>query len=172
MNTIKNIKVSAHYEIDSTSSKFDALLEQYKIAKTIADGIKNEKQPLIDAMGEKKLELIYKQLDVLVQRLNIISKCKDSVVSVSAWNWDFTSQKITIQITTHYNWNEPEIYLCGNRKPQESWFKKDGIVTLWNKLKLYEQLEKKCNDKLVDMINQQNEKAQYINTNYNNMIND
>ena len=171
MDTIKNIKVSAYYETDTTPSKFDALLKQYELAKTIADGIENEKQPLIDAMGKKKLELIYKQLDVLVKRLNILSKCKNSVVSISAWNWEHTPEKITIQITTHYNWNEPEIYLCGNRKPRESWFKKDGIVTLWNELKLYEQLEEKCNDKLEEMIKQQNEREQYINTNYNNMIN-
>ena len=171
MNTIKNIKVSAHYETDITPSKFDALFEQYEIAKTIADETESVKQPLIDAMGDKKLELIYKQLDVIVQRLNVISKCIGHVRTVSVYDWS-TPKKITVKITTHHNWNKPEIYLEGYSSPQSSWFKENGIVTLWNKLGLYEKLEKECVRLLKEMINSENRKTSRINTNYNNMIND
>lgn len=171
MNTIKNIKVSAHYEVDTEPSKFDALVAQYEAAKAIADETKNIKQPLIDAMGEKKLELIYKQLDVIVQRLNVISRYKGAVVGVNAWVWPGAS-KLEVRITTCYSWKKPEIYLCGYTTPRDSWFAKDGIVTLWNQLGLYEKLEKNCEDKLEAMINEQNNKTAYINENYCNMIND
>ena len=171
MNTIKNIKVSAHYEMDSSPSKFDALFAQYEAAKAIADETASTKQPLIDAMGEKKLELIYKQLDVIVQRLNIISKCKGAVVGISAWVWPGAS-KLEVTITTCHTWKEPQIFLCGYSTPRDSWFKKDGIVTLWNQLGLYEKLEKNCENKLNEMIIEQNNKTQYINENYGNMIAD
>lgn len=171
MDTIKNIRVTACYETDPTPSKFDALFAQYKVAKTIADETQSTKQPLIDAMGEKKLELIYKQLDVIVQRLNMISKCTNSVQSVDACTLA-TGIKLSVKISSCHTWNEPEIYLCGYQTPREFWFKKNGIVTLWNKLGLYEKLEKKCEKLLEEMIEVQEEKTKCINTNYNNMIND
>lgn len=167
---IRNIKVSAHYETDSTPSKFDALFAQYEAAKAIAEETENTKQPLIDAMGEEKLKLIYKQLDVIVQRLNMISKCKDAVVDVYVEVW-FNST-FTVKITTCHTWKEPNIYLNGDIRPQTYWFKEDGIVTLWNQLGLYGQLEKRCEHKLEIMIEEQNRKTSRINTNYNNMIND
>lgn len=171
MDTIKNIKVLAHYETDSTPSKFDALFAQYEAAKAIADETESIKQPLIDAMGERKLELIYKQLDVIVQRLNMISKCRQGVVSIDAFDWS-TANKLTVKIVSYCCWDKAEIYLCGYQTPRESWFKEYGIVTLWNKLGLYEKLEKKCEQMLEEMITQQNIKTEHINKNYNNMIND
>ena len=114
--------------------------------------------------------MIYKQLDVIVQRLNIISKCKNSVVEVEDYDWS-TDRKMTVKIKTHWSWNQPEIYFCGNTSPNSSWFKKEGIVTLWNQLGLYEKLEKKCERQLEFMINEQNDKTNYINANYDNMIN-
>lgn len=171
METIKNIKVSAHYETDSTPSKFDALFAQYEAAKAIADETKSTKQPLINAMGEEKLKLIYKQLDVIVQRLNMISKCKDAVVGIEASTLT-TGHFIRANIRTCYTWKNPDIYLDGNTSPQAYWFKEDGIVTLWNRLGLYELLEEQCESMLEKMIEEQNKKTDRINTNYNNMIND
>lgn len=171
MEPIRNIKVSAHYDVDTAPSKFDALFAQYEVAKAIADETENTKQPLIDAMGEKKLELIYKQLDVIVQRLNIISKCKDCAVTTSAWVWPGAS-KLEVKITTCHAWKKPEIYICGYTIPRRTWFEKDGIVTLWNQLGLYEKLEKQCEDKLNAMIEEQNNKTKTINENFSNMIAD
>lgn len=171
MNTIKKIKVSAHYETDSTPSKFDALFAQYEIAKAIADETESVKQPLIDAMGEKKLELIYKQLDVIVQRLNVISECRGSVEAIEAFDWS-TGIKLAVKIRTCCNWEAPEIYLHGYSRPHYTWFEKHGIVTLWNQLGLYEKLEKECEKLLEAMIRSQNDKADRITTNYVNMIND
>lgn len=168
METIRNIKVSAKYEVDETPSKFDALLAQYEVAKAIADETKRTKQPLIDAMGEKKLELIYKQLDVIVQRLNVISKCKDAVVSTSAYKW--ADKKLEVKITTCWTWKKPTIYLCGYETPRKEWFEERGIVTLWNRLNLYKELEENCEVMLENMITEQNSKTEYINKNYGNMI--
>lgn len=171
MNTIKNIKVTAEYEVDTKPSKFDALLAQYEIAKTIADEIEDSKQPLINAMGQKKLELIYEQLDTIVQRVNIISKYKDEVVAVKAWDWSKTADRKDIMIKSHWNWEKPEIYLCGYTTPKDSWFKVEGIVTLWNDLGLYRKLEEECEKMLEKMIQNQNNKTNRINTNYDNMMN-
>lgn len=171
MNTIKNIKVTAEYEVDTTPSKFDALLAQYEIAKTIADKTEDSKQPLINAMGKKKLELIYEQLNTIVQRVNIISKHKDGVVAVNAWDWSRTPHKQEIVIRSHWNWEKPEIFLCGYRTPQDSWFKVDGIVTLWNELGLYRKLEQECEKRLETMIQSLNDKTNRINANYDHMMN-
>ena len=171
MDTIKNIKVTAEYEVDTTPSKFDALLAQYEIAKTIADETEDSKQPLINAMGKKKLELIYEQLNTIVQRVNIISKHKDEVVAVKAWDWSKTPDRKDVMIKTCWSWEKPEIYLCGNTTPKDSWFKVDGIVTLWNDLGLYKKLEQECEKMLEKMIQNQNNKTNRINTNYDNMMN-
>ena len=172
MKAIRNIKVTAHYEVDTAPSKFDALLAQYEAAKAIADETASTKQPLIDAMGEKKLELIKQQLNVIVDRLNAISYRREAVIAVEV-SVVYKQHKYKVKIETHWIWDEPTIYLDGYTDAYKPnwWFKEDGIVTLWNYLRLYEQLEQKCENMLEDMIATQNEKAERINTNYNNMIN-
>ena len=172
MEAIRNIKVSAHYEVDTAPSKFDALLAQYEAAKAIADETANTKQPLIDAMGEKKLELIKQQLDVIVDRLNAISYRKEAVIEIGA-SVIYEGREYAVTIHTHWIWDKPKIYLNGytyGYKP-DWWFKEDGIVTLWNSLGLYEKLEQRCEKMLEEMIATQNKKTKCINTNYDNMIN-
>lgn len=63
---IRNIKVTATYE-EGEPSKFDALWKEYEIAKKIADTTKEVVCPLIEAAGEKKLEMIYEQLEPITK---------------------------------------------------------------------------------------------------------
>lgn len=171
METIRNIKVTATYETETKPSKFDALFAQYRVAKAIADETESTKQPLIDAMGKAKLEVIYKQLDTIVQRFDIISQCTGHQESATVFSfYNNTEYKVTVK-RWHKN-NKTTIYLDGDESTREWWFNEDGIVTLWNSLGLYEKLEQVCEQQLKYMIESQNKRAQKINNNYNNMIND
>lgn len=167
------IQVFAQYEEDTAPSKFDALLKQYALAKEIADETESVKQPLIDAMGEAKLELIKKQLGVIVRRLIIMCDLRGGSASVEAHSYSdaFGNDKHTVSIRMSRK-GDYVIYLDGYTfdHPSKYWFSEDGIVTLWNKLKLYEQLERKCERELELMIKSQEEKTNRIEQNYENMI--
>jgi hypothetical protein len=169
METIRNIKVTAHYEVDTKPSKFDALFAEYQLAKAIADATESTKQPLIDAMGEKKWELIHQQLDVIVQRLDVIAQCQGQFAQVVARS-DYEDRGYSVTIRRSNRHNSTTIYIDGYQQPQPWWFEEKGIVTLWNQLGLYEQLEEKCEILLIQMINAENSKTERINNNYNNMI--
>lgn len=171
---MRNIQVFAQYETDTAPSKFDALLKQYKLAKEIADETESVKQPLIDAMGEAKLALIKKQLGIIADRLMVISELCGGVQLVEAIGYTdvYCNCKRCVLVRNSNTWNHAEIYLDGYTfdHPSKYWFDEDGIVTLWNKLKLYEKLEVSCEEKLAKMIKSQEEKTRNIEQNYENMI--
>ena len=183
---IGNIKVTATYEVDNSFSKFDALLEQYNAAKAIADKTKSAKQPLINAMGKKKLELIKIQLLNIVDQVWQLAKIVDGLCTVKACvNYCNKEREICYSdFANRANYYQVEISVgrdgsyriklngrnIDNEKP-DNWFKEDGIVTLWNELELYPLLQKECEDKIKYQIDLMNKRTREINSTYENMIN-
>lgn len=168
---ITNIKVTASYEYDNSHSKFDALLTQYNIAKKIADETKAIKQPLINAMGEKKLELIMEQLETIKKYASTLSMLQnDACVAVRAIG---KGGAHCVKITHSNKWGDKfTIYLDGYENPIPSWFEEHGIVTRWNELNLYESLKQDCERQLERLIQRANSSTDKINNLYNTMIND
>lgn len=172
---MRNIQVIAKYETDTEPSKFDALLKQYKLAKEIADETESVKQPLIDAMGEAKLALIKEQLGIIVGKMTIMCDLRGGSASFEAHGYSdafgFSNDRHTVSIRMSRD-GRHTIYLDGYtfEHPSQYWFSEDGIVTLWNKLKLHEQLERKCEMELEHMIKSQEAKTKRIEQNYENMI--
>lgn len=167
---MNEIRVTAEY-INKPSNKFDALLAEFKAAKALAEATEAEKQPLIDAMGEAKLELIKKQLHEIVTKLFVIVHitgrgCEVKVEKMVNWY----SYKASVSVNYGYT---IKIYLGGYDidTHRESWFSEDGIVTKWNELKLYDMLLKECEKRMTSLIDEQNKKIERINNTFNNMQN-
>jgi hypothetical protein len=167
---MSEIKVTAEY-ISKPSTKFAALLAEFKAAKALAEATEAEKQPLIDAMGEAKLELIKKQLHEIVQKLFVIVHitgrgCEVKVEKMVNWY----NYKASVSVDHGYT---IKIYLGGYDidTSREWWFSEDGIVTKWNELKLYDMLLKECEQRMTSLIDEQNKKIERINNTFNNMQN-
>ena len=169
---MRNIQVFAQYETDTAPSKFDALLKQYKLAKEIADETESVKQPLIDAMGEAKLALIKEQLEIIANKLQCIYDLTGRSRQVEVGTYRDCYNNYRVSVSHSQKSSVPKIYLDGYTfdHPSQDWFSENGIVTMWNKLKLYEKLEYQCERILEDMIRGQNEKTHRIEQNYENMI--
>jgi hypothetical protein len=170
---MNEIRVTAEY-ISKPSNKFDALLAEFKAAKALAEATEAEKQPLIDAMGEAKLELIKKQLHEIAKKLFVIVHitgrgCEVKVEKmVNRYNY-----KASVSVDQNYT---IRIYLGGydidtSRKWCQWWFSEDGIVTKWNELKLYDMILKECEQRMTSLIDEQNKKIERINNTFNNMQN-
>lgn len=170
---MNEIRVTAEY-INKPSTKFDALLAEFKAAKALAEATEAEKQPLIDAMGEAKLELIKKQLHEIAKKLFVIVQitgrgCKVEVEKMVNWY----NYKASVSVDQNYT---IRIYLGGydidtSRRWCQGWFSEDGIVTKWNELKLYDMILKECEQRMTSLVDEQNKKIERINNTFNNMQN-
>lgn len=79
-----NIKVTVEYEVPKTS-KFDALMAEYAIAKKVADETESYYKPLAEAAEEAKFEAILRQLETIKYYAQQISKLSnDSAVWIKA----------------------------------------------------------------------------------------
>jgi hypothetical protein len=167
---MNNIKVTAEY-ISKPSNKFDALVAEFEAAKALAEATEAEKQPLIDAMGEAKLELIKKQLYEIVSKLFVIVRITGRDCEIKAEKMvNYYNYKASVPVNHRYT---IRIYLGGYdiNSSREWWFSEDGIVTKWNELKLYDMILKECEKRMTSLIDEQNKKIERINNTFNNMQN-
>ena len=167
---MNEIRVTAEY-INKPSNKFDALLAEFKAAKALAEATEAEKQPLIDAMGEVKLELIKEQLHDIVKKMFVIVRITGRSCEIKVEKMvDWYSYKVSILVDHAYT---IRTYLNGNdiNTARNGWFGEDGIVTKWNELKLYDMILKECEQRMTNLINEQNKKIERINNTFNNMQN-
>ena len=174
---IKNIKVTATYEENDALKKLDALMEQYNMAKRVAETQKEELAPLILAMGDKKFELIKEQIQV-------IKKYAEQIVKITKHDFTLRAEGKT------YNYNTANLYCYFNggmdsifdftlngytytadMKP-DNWYSEKGIITCWNEEKIYEQLINSCEKILENEIRRVTLKTNGLRKNYENMKND
>lgn len=180
-NSINAIHVTAEY-VNTPSTQFEALKQKLAAVTKLADETESFKQPLIDAMGKKKLELVYKQLDNIVNHLREIAALKGTWANQSVEAHSYltvvdqygrsSAARKTVNVVYRGERYSPVIYLDGWDEEKGWWFDKDGIITNWNKLKLYEKLEEACCKQLESLIEIKAKKTENIDKNFENMIND
>ena len=177
---IKNIKVTATYEEDEPS-KFDALWKEYEIAKQIADTTEDTVRPLIEAAGEKKLELIYEQLEPIVHHvidlanLHELDDLKKQSVCAVVYGDNAGKDRHSVEIHVSFNTKTGEwdtiIYFDGDKNKRNHWFGENGIITNWNSLKLYEKIKEGCEKELIERIGYLKKKTERIKNTFANMQN-
>jgi hypothetical protein len=74
---MKNIKVIVEYEVPKTS-KFDALMNEYMVAKKIADETESYYKPLAELAEEAKFDAIMHQLEIIKYYAQQISRLNNN----------------------------------------------------------------------------------------------
>lgn len=163
------IRVTATYEGED-ETEFNSLVDDFIAAKAAADLAQKKYQPLIDAAGNEKLRLVYEQIGVLVKRLHVIMDITgQSCQSVDATAY-IGNTRHTLDIRVR-NDADDVVYIDGNTEPQNWWFDEDGIITNWNKLKLFKSADSKVTMRMKLAIEQQANRKQRVIDNYENMTN-
>ena len=145
---MSNIKVDVRYEEPKTD-KFTALMEQYKVAKELADTTEKELTPLIQVGGKAKYHAICEQLGVLASQLREFCTMigANNKESISAYYFNDCGSRVWFRIeydpktdTMKYYYNLYQLDHTGydfltenldSEYGQSRLFSNKGFVTRW-----------------------------------------
>lgn len=157
---MSNIKTSVLYDTPPTT-KFDALMKEYEVAKEVADEIIAYYSPLADAAEHAKMLAILEQLEPIKKYATQLAKINGGVVTLDAYadNTKCFSVSGYRDGSTNITWSGAE----GLRKVKVSLENLDAnphfftgpdynILGNWNNWRIYEQLETKACDMLKNAI--------------------
>ena len=165
---MKNIKVTVEYEVPKTS-KFDALLAEYAIAKKVADETESYYKPLADLAEEAKFDAIMQQIEPIKYYAKQISLLRGDgkPVVISGRYYGVISRDFSVS------------YFPGQSQPFDvRWhgniFSKDrlqanrlifcsgeaNILGNWDNWLMYRKLEECAIGQLAKLINAQKERGQ------------
>ena len=170
---MNNIKVTVDYELPTTD-KFDALLEQYLQAKSIAETTKETMTPLIQMGGKARYDAICEQLQVIVGQLKKIALVSESHSSQSATGYYhlrgesyrmcvvYYPSRDKVEITYREKFGYTSRDFLNWEYNQNDLLDLDGLVTCWNNFTIIEDMQKQCNYTIQNMITEQQKKAKKI----------
>ena len=181
-----NIKVTVEYD-EPTTSKFDALLAEYAVAKKIADETVSYYSPLADVAEEAKFDAIMEQLETIKYYAKKICESQDSKCSV--WINAYVSRTDlggyatsgeNFQVIYDYVTHEAEVRWSGNVFSKERMKKYPGcycddghnILGNWDKWNVYKRLEEDAMQQLRRHIAIQQERGQKQINRLNNITKD
>jgi hypothetical protein len=176
MKNMTNIKVTVEYEVPKTS-KFDALLSEYAVAKKIADETESYYKPLAEAAEEAKFDAILHKLETIKYYAQQISKLSND-------------DAVWIRATIPYSERNDTDYMQGSGDFTVEYFSKESdhfrirwggvlftkevfdrarcnfckgsknVIGNWDKWKVYQRLEDDAIRKLNNLIQKQMKRKQ------------
>lgn len=168
------INISVSYEEPKTT-KFDALMEQYKAAKQIANETVSYYKPLAEAGEEAKMKAILKQLETIeyyCYQLALLKADKKSEVSTiitasqrgsnSGGLWFTVRCNIDTNGISHYykKWGNVEFSIENLKKFPHAFIEEGyNILGNWDKWKIYEELEDNIYSKIRMLIDEQEKRG-------------
>lgn len=170
---MNNIRVTVDYELPNTG-KFDALVEQYLQAKTIADTTEMTMIPLIQKGGKAKYDAICDQLSIIENQLKkivLITNCQLATATGWYMNEYYDNYVVVIEYdglkdrTKVYYGRNLSNYKCDFLdwdSNKDELLSSNGLITRWNDFKIIEDMQKDCNRQLNDLIEAQRRKAKRI----------
>jgi hypothetical protein len=155
----RTIKVSVEYETPKTT-KFEALMKEFEVAKKVADETVSYYKPLADCAEEAKFEAIMEQLETIKWYAQRISNITHESVFFRHWfgAWAFQiayrPKETVFAFEVTYGGNpfvkdNPSIYNRGT-----------NIVGNWEEWHCFEILEKDACEKLEGLIQKEKERGQ------------
>lgn len=169
-----NIKVTVAYDKPSTS-KFDALLAEYALAKQIADETESYYRPLADAAEYAKFDAIIEQLQPIMDYARAISEMQDYKCSVwitahisKAELGGYAMSSESFNIIYNHNTHNIEVRWSGDTFSKDLMKKYPGcycddgrnILGNWDKWCVYKRLEDDAIQQLKRAIGRQQERGQ------------
>lgn len=175
------IKITA-IRTEEGTEKLKALIEEYKIAKRVANETINSVQPLIDAVGAEKLRLVKEQLEIIKSELAEIDFLTGNENGIIASNKlygldrDYASiNYISVykdRVVIHGKYSTSyDFYQCSKDTNNSYLFGKYGLVTNWNKWEVFENLQKKCEEVVNSAITTLENKARAKEEYYQQLLN-
>ena len=158
----KTIKVSVEYETPKTT-KFEALMKEFEIAKKVADETVDYYKPLADVAEEAKFESIMEQLKTIKWYAQQISNITHEATFISSWfkgngAWRFDlvyrPRETIFAFEVKYGGkpfvkDNPSFYNGGT-----------NIVGNWEEWHCFELLEKEACEQLESLIQKEKERGQ------------
>lgn len=156
---MSTIKVSVEYEMPKTT-KFEALMKEFELAKKVADETVDYYKPLADCAEEAKFEAILEQLEIIKQYAKQISNITHEATFFREWfgAWAFElvyrPQETTFSFEIKYG-GKPFI------KDNCSFYNGGtNIVGNWEKWHCFEILESLACRQLEDLICKEKQRGQ------------
>ncbi len=167
---MNEIKVTVSYE-KPTTTKFDALMEEYKAAKQIADETVSYYKPLADAAEEAKMDAILEQIEPIIEYAKQLSAMKKDKVTLNAYVNSSKSGHYGLQtfgITYHPCWDAAAITwnsMVFNKQrlkeyPEYIARSPYNILGNWDKWNMYKGLENDAIRQLKNEIEKQHQRGQ------------
>ena len=171
---MNEIKVTVTYEAPKTT-KFDALMEEYKAAKQLADETVAYYQPLADVAEDAKFDAIIEQLETIqcyAQRIANITQENQVRVYTYCNGYMFSVlYKPYSNFPFEITWDGAS-FTKDNMHKHHGWFceGKYNIVGDWDKWGVYKALENNACSQLTRAIKSQAERAQKQIDRLNNIV--
>ena len=168
---MSTIKVSVEYETPKTT-KFEALVKEFEIAKKIADEAVDYYKPLADCAEKAKFEAIMEQLQIIKQYAKQISSITHQATFLRSWfggngAWAFEviyRPRETTEFEIKYG-GKPFV------KDNPSFYKGGtNVVGNWEEWRCFEYLEKEAEEKLTKLIEEEKQRGQTQIERLNNII--
>ena len=169
------ISVNVSYEEPKTT-KFDALMEQYKVAKQIANETVSYYKPLAEAGEEAKMKAILRQLETIeyyCYQLALLTDNKEyktsSIITCTQRGGDYGGIWFTVQCNINSDgtpcyykkWGNVEFSIENLKKIPHAFIDKGfNILGNWDKWKVYEELEDNIYRKIQALIKEQEQRGQ------------
>lgn len=179
------IKVTVEYE-KPEMSKFEALLNQYKIAEEIANATEVELTPLIQEGGKAKYIAICEQLTVIGKQFreycivtkkkyytHIWTKYRNSCGSDVYFSIGYTPDNDTLyylfngySLDRGYGWD----FMNFERNSRDL-IGEGGVVTRWNRFNIISELQQELERYITNAIKDQTERVSKVQTHLKNIQN-
>lgn len=168
---MNEIKVTVTYEKPATT-KFDALMEEYKAAKKMADETVAYYKPLADAAEEAKMDAILEQIEPIVEYAKQLAQItgkeritiRDHVTQSQSGYYDlqsFTVEYKAFADQTVIRWGVAN-FIKENLRNHPGYFVGDGsnILGNWDNWNVYEGLENDAISQLKTAIEKQQKRGE------------
>lgn len=155
------IKVNVEYEIPKTT-KFEALMKEFEVAKKVADETVSYYQPLADCAEKAKFEAIMEQLEIIKQYAKQISSITHEATFLRSWfegkgAWAFElvyrPRETTFKFEIEYGGNP---FVRDNPRFYQG---ETNIVGNWEEWRCFELLEKEACNQLKELIEKEQQRG-------------
>jgi hypothetical protein len=177
MGSFINVEVTIKNE-EKGISKFDALVSEFNKAKAIADNTQSTYGVAIKEIGDKKLLAIKEQLQTVEECVKKLSQLTGNVERIEVYSHLVNGKAEQIRGGNLADWyliidSKNGTYINGFQEHIPAWFfEENGVVTNWNKSRLYDFAQEACEKKLEQYIKRQLEKDEKIRELFQKITND
>ena len=155
----KTIKISVEYEMPKTT-KFEALMKEFELAKKVADETVDYYKPLADCAEEAKFDAIMEQLETIKWYAQQISNITHNATFIREW---FGPMAFEIAYRPKETTLSFEIKYGGkifDKNDSNIYSRRVNLMNNWEEWHCFEKLERNACEQLEDLIYKEKQRGQ------------